>query len=113
MLHALRPLRRSCGAAIAIAVLAAGMTGARAADALHDLVAGIAPGATPQPVLVAGGFEFTEGPAADASGRVFFSDIPRKKIHAWTVPDGGVKPGDGPFEVETWLPQSGSTNGPA
>ena len=84
---------------------------ASAADALHALVAGIAPGEVPQPVLVAEGFEFTEGPAADSSGRVFFSDIPRRKIHVWTVPDGGVKRGDGPFPVETWLDESGSTNG--
>lgn len=87
------------------------LSAATGADALHDLVAGIAPGEAPQPVLVAEGFEFTEGPAADATGRVFFSDIPRRKIHVWTVPAAGVKPGDGPFPVETWLDESGSTNG--
>lgn len=27
------------------------------------------------------GFEFTEGPAADAKGNVYFSDIPNQKIH--------------------------------
>src|ERR1700676_2833760 len=27
------------------------------------------------------GFEFTEGPAADKDGNVFFSDIPKERIH--------------------------------
>lgn len=27
------------------------------------------------------GFEFTEGPAADAAGNVYFSDIPKERIH--------------------------------
>ena len=106
------PHHRRMAFAMAIALaLGAIASAAGAADALHDLVAGIAPGEAPRPVLVAGGFEFTEGPATDADGRVFFSDIPRKKIHVWTVPEGGVRAGDGPFEVETWLADSGSTNG--
>jgi len=102
------PCHRRLLAAWAIALLPFPAAGA---DALHDLVAGIEPGEAPRPVLVAAGFEFTEGPAADGSGRVFFSDIPRRTIHAWTVPAAGVKPGDGPYAVETWLAESGSTNG--
>lgn len=31
--------------------------------------------------LVADGFKFTEGPAADAHGNVFFTDIPNSRIH--------------------------------
>jgi gluconolactonase len=31
--------------------------------------------------LVAEGFKFTEGPAADASGRLYFSDVPNSKIY--------------------------------
>jgi gluconolactonase len=34
---------------------------------------------------LAGGFEFTEGPAADAQGNVFFSDIPNNRIHKWSL----------------------------
>jgi len=28
-----------------------------------------------------GGFRFTEGPAADARGNIFFTDIPNNRIH--------------------------------
>jgi gluconolactonase len=38
---------------------------------------------------VPGYYEFAEGPAADANGNVFFSDIPTGKIYKW-VKDGGV-----------------------
>jgi gluconolactonase len=33
----------------------------------------------------AGGFEFTEGPAVDASGDIFFTDLPPERIHKWSV----------------------------
>ncbi|MHC4799503.1 MAG: SMP-30/gluconolactonase/LRE family protein, partial [Planctomycetota bacterium] len=29
---------------------------------------------------LAGGFKFTEGPAADAKGNIFFTDIPNNRI---------------------------------
>jgi gluconolactonase len=32
-----------------------------------------------------GGFQFTEGPAADAEGNVYFTDIPNNRIHKWSV----------------------------
>lgn len=38
---------------------------------------------------VAGGFRFTEGPAVDAEGNVYFSDIPNSRIHRIGV-DGKV-----------------------
>lgn len=83
---------------------------ARAADALHDLVAGLEPGAVPTPILVADGFQFTEGPVADAEGNILFSDIPAGKIHRFVVPKD--RPATvGPFAVETWLAPSGNTNG--
>jgi gluconolactonase len=34
------------------------------------------------------GFQFTEGPAADARGDVYFTDIPANRIHKWTTPQG-------------------------
>lgn len=32
-----------------------------------------------------GGFKFTEGPAVDAQGNIFFSDIPNNRIHKWSL----------------------------
>ena len=32
-----------------------------------------------------GGFNFTEGPAADAQGNIFFTDIPNNRIHKWSL----------------------------
>jgi len=32
-----------------------------------------------------GGFRFTEGPAADAEGNVYFTDIPNNRIHKWSI----------------------------
>ena len=42
----------------------------------------IAPGA--KLTVLAGGFEFTEGPAADADGNVFFTDQPNDRIMEWS-----------------------------
>lgn len=47
----------------------------------------IAPGA--QVEKAAGGFQFTEGPAADRAGNVFFSDIRQTTIFKWSL-DGKV-----------------------
>ena len=43
----------------------------------------IAPGQTLK--KLAGGFEFTEGPACDAQGNVFFTDQPNDRIIEWSV----------------------------
>lgn len=32
-----------------------------------------------------GGFKFTEGPAVDAEGNIFFTDIPNNRIHKWSL----------------------------
>ncbi len=36
-------------------------------------------------VKLAGDFEFTEGPAVDTEGNIYFSDIPNDKIYMWSV----------------------------
>jgi len=59
----------------------------------------IAPGAKVE--KLAGGFAFTEGPAADAKGNIFFSDIPNNRIHKWSL-DG---------KLSTFLENSGGANG--
>lgn len=55
---------------------------------------------------LAGGFKFTEGPAADAKGHIFFSDIPNNRIHKW-APEG--KPLGG--MLSTFSVDSGGSNG--
>lgn len=54
-----------------------------------------------QPEKLADGFQFTEGPAADAEGNVYFTDQPNDRIMIWTV--GG--------ELETFMQPSGRSNG--
>ena len=51
---------------------------------------------------LAGDFKFTEGPAADAEGDVYFSDIPNNRILKWSVEDG---------KLSTFLENSGGANG--
>ncbi len=43
----------------------------------------VAPGE--KAALLSGGFKFTEGPAADAEGNVFFTDQPNDRICKWSV----------------------------
>jgi gluconolactonase len=43
----------------------------------------VAPGAKPE--KLAGGFSFTEGPAVDKQGNVFFTDQPNNKILKWST----------------------------
>src|SRR5882724_1621650 len=60
----------------------------------------IAPGAALE--KLAGGFEFTEGPAADKDGNVFFTDQPNDRIVKWSAADG---------TVSDWLKPCGRSNG--
>ena len=59
----------------------------------------IAPGA--QLEKLAGGFAFTEGPACDAQGNVYFTDQPNDRILKWSV-DG---------KLSTFLQPCGRSNG--
>ena len=47
----------------------------------------VAPGA--KVTKLAGNFKFTEGPASDAAGNIFFSDIPNNRIHKFST-DGNL-----------------------
>ena len=53
------------------------------ASALHAAPSPLAPGAALQ--KLAGGFAFTEGPACDAHGNVFFTDQPNDRILEWSA----------------------------
>jgi gluconolactonase len=59
----------------------------------------IAPGATVQ--KLAGDFVFTEGPASDREGNVFFTDQPNDRILKWSV-EG---------KLSTWMQPCGRANG--
>lgn len=59
----------------------------------------IAPGA--EVTLLADGFIFTEGPAADAEGNVYFTDQPNDRIHIWSI-DG---------KLSTFMEPCGRSNG--
>lgn len=58
--------------------------------------------ANAQATKLAGDFKFTEGPAADAKGDVYFSDIPANRILKWSAADG---------KLSTFLENSGGANG--
>ncbi len=59
----------------------------------------VAPGATIE--RLADGFAFTEGPACDKEGHVYFTDIPNNRIHKWSL-DG---------ELTTFRENTGGANG--
>ena len=50
---------------------------------------------------LAGDFTFTEGPAADGGGNIYFSDIPNNRIHKWSL--NGT--------LSTFRENSGGSNG--
>ena len=39
---------------------------------------------------VASGYSFTEGPAVDPDGNVYFTDQPNDRIYKWSAEDGSV-----------------------
>ena len=78
---------------IAVLLLAACST--RAAESTL-----IAPGAKLE--KLGGGYEFTEGPAVDRDGNVFFTDQPNDRIVKWNAADG---------KFSDWLKPAGRANG--
>jgi gluconolactonase len=62
-------------------VLSAGLTFLSAGNQKPKRI--VARGARPE--KLAGGFGFTEGPAADRSGNVYFTDQPNDKIYVWST----------------------------
>ena len=60
----------------------------------------VAEGETPQ--KISGAYSFTEGPAADAKGDVYFTDQPNNKIYHWDCETG---------EITLFTDQSGRSNG--
>lgn len=52
-------------------------------------------------VKLSGGFRFTEGPACDKNGTLYFSDIPNSRIHKWSL-DG---------KLSTYRQMKSGTNG--
>jgi len=51
---------------------------------------------------IADGFVFTEGPATDQDGNIYFTDQPNDRIHKWTAADN---------KVTVFLEPSGRSNG--
>jgi gluconolactonase len=80
---------------IAVLLIAAAPAAAPAEDAPSP----VAPGA--KLVKLAGGFKFTEGPAPDAQGNVYFTDQPNDRIHIWST-DG---------KLSTFMEPCGRSNG--
>ncbi|MCP9200082.1 SMP-30/gluconolactonase/LRE family protein [Gramella sp. GC03-9] len=56
--------------------------------------------ATPQ--LLSDEFQFTEGPAADSEGNIFFTDQPNDRIYKWSADSG---------EISLWMENTGRANG--
>jgi gluconolactonase len=58
---------------------------------IYDPLGLVSPGRHGQLVTLAKGFAFTEGPAADRHGNVFFTDQPNDRIWRWDSGTGKVK----------------------
>ncbi|MGW1454909.1 SMP-30/gluconolactonase/LRE family protein [Salegentibacter agarivorans] len=52
--------------------------------------------------LISNEFEFTEGPASEAEGNVYFTDQPNNRIHKWSAEDG---------TISVFMENSGRANG--
>jgi len=69
---------------------------------IYDPLGLVARGPQGQLHLLADGFGFTEGPAADRHGNVFFTDQPNDKIYRWDAGTG---------QITLWLEGTGRANG--
>ncbi len=65
-----------------------------------DAASPIAPGARLE--KLGGGYAFTEGPAADRHGNIYFTDQPNDRIVRWNAADG---------TLTDWLSPAGRSNG--
>ena len=60
---------------------------------------------------LAGGFRFTEGPAADAESNIFFTDIPNNRIYKWSLPAPVVAQAQVDGKLSTFRENTGGANG--
>ncbi len=78
--HVLRPFKRMFRLSLSLILILGAYDLSIAGDKEGKLVA---PGA--KPVKLAGDFAFTEGPACDREGNIFFTDQPNNRIMKWST----------------------------
>jgi gluconolactonase len=69
---------------------------------IFDLLGLVSPSRQGQLVTLGAGFSFTEGPAVDRHGNVFFTDQPNDRIYRWVAGTG---------EITLFLEGTGRANG--
>jgi gluconolactonase len=72
------------------------------ASEIYDPLGLVSRGPRGQLVTLAEGYSFTEGPATDRKGNVYFTDQPNDRIHRWDAVTG---------KVTLWLQGTGRANG--
>lgn len=98
MLEGRENVRRAIGAGLVLACL--GIGGSMAVGAQSGGKGIIAAGAKLE--KISGGFLFTEGPACDKKGDVYFTDQPNDRIMKWSAADG---------KITTFMQPCGRSNG--
>lgn len=98
--HSFSPSRAAHPSLLPFAAVIAIVLGLAAPRTASAAASPVAPDATLQ--KLADGFAFTEGPAADKDGNVFFTDQPNDRIVRW---DATTR------TVSDWLKPSGRSNG--
>ena len=74
------------------------------ASEIYDPLGLVSPGRRGELVTLEDGFSFTEGPAVDRRGNVYFTDQPNDRIHRWDARSG---------KVSLFLEGTGRANGMA